>query len=87
MQRRSIPAILEEIGALLEIEGDNPFRAKAYHNAAKVLAGLDDLDSHHSAGAPQGDQGHRGNALRRRSPSIYETGKIAFHEELKRRSP
>ena len=45
MQRRSIPAILEEIGALLDIQGDNPYRAQAYHNAAKILSGLDNLES------------------------------------------
>ncbi len=86
MQRRSIPAILEEIGALLEIEGDNPFRAKAYLNAAKVLAGLDDLDSLIAQGRIREIKGI-GEKLSAQIVEYYETGKMAYHEELKGRLP
>ena len=86
MQRRSIPAILEEIGALLEIEGDNPFKAKAYFNAAKVLAGLDDLDSLISQGRIREIKGI-GETLSAKIIEYHETGKMAYHEELKKRLP
>ncbi len=86
MQRRSIPAILEEIGALLEIEGDNPFRAKAYFNAAKVLADLDDLDSLIAQGRVREIKGI-GEALSAKIVEYQETGKMAYHEELKKRLP
>jgi DNA polymerase (family 10) len=32
---KSIIEIFEEIGTLLEIKGENPFKSKAYYNAAK----------------------------------------------------
>lgn len=86
MQRRSIPAILEEIGALLEIEGDNPFRAKAYYNAAKVVAGLDDLDSLVKEGRLREIKGI-GETLSANISEYYETGKMAYHEELTGRIP
>jgi len=86
MQRRSIPAILEEIGALLEIEGDNPFKAKAYYNAAKALGGLDDLDSLIAQGRVREIKGI-GETLSSKIVEYYETGKIASHEELKKRIP
>ena len=35
-----IAAVFEEIGDLLEIEGANPFRVRAYRNAARHLRGL-----------------------------------------------
>ncbi len=86
MQRRSIPAILEEIGALLEIEGDNPFKAKAYFNAAKVLAGLDDLDSLIRQGRVREIKGI-GETLSAKIIEYHETGKMAYHEELTKRLP
>jgi DNA polymerase (family 10) len=86
MQRRSIPAILEEIGALLEIEGENPFKAKAYYNAARTLAGLDDLDSLIAQGRIREIKGI-GETLSANIIEYRETGKIASHEELKKRFP
>jgi DNA polymerase (family X) len=35
-----IAELFEEIGDLLELKGDNPFRVRAYRNAARVLDGL-----------------------------------------------
>ncbi len=35
-----IIAIFEEIASLLEIEGANPFRIRAYHNGALILGDL-----------------------------------------------
>ena len=86
MQQRSIPVILEEIAALLEIEGENPFRAKAYHNAAKVVAGLDDLDLLIKEGRLKTVRGI-GETLSANIAEYYETGRMAFHEELLRKFP
>ena len=86
MQRRSIPAILEEIGALLQIEGENPFKAKAYYNAARALAGLDDLDALIAQGRIREIKGI-GETLSANIIEYHETGKIASHEELKKRFP
>jgi DNA polymerase (family 10) len=44
MTGKSVPQILEEIGTLLEIKGENPFKSRAYYNAAKTLSGIDNLD-------------------------------------------
>jgi DNA polymerase (family 10) len=86
MQRRSIPAILEEIGALLEIEGENPFKVKAYYNAAKILAGVEDLDAVISEGRLREIRGI-GQALSAKIVECHETGRIAYHEDLKLRVP
>ena len=34
METARIAQILDEMGTLLEIQGENPFRCRAYHNAA-----------------------------------------------------
>ena len=86
MQRRSIPAILEEIGALLEIEGENPFKVKAYYNAAKILAGYDDLDAIIEQGRLREIKGI-GETLSAKIAEYHETGKIAYYEELKQKIP
>jgi DNA polymerase (family 10) len=44
MQASEIAAVLEQIAALMEIKGENPFRCRAYYNAARVVEGLTDLE-------------------------------------------
>ncbi len=37
MESARIAQVLDEMGTFLEIQGENPFRCRAYHNAAQVL--------------------------------------------------
>jgi DNA polymerase (family 10) len=38
MDKKEAAQILDQMGTLLELKGENPFRAKAYHNAALAVA-------------------------------------------------
>ena len=40
METARIAQIIDEMGTLLEIKGENPFRCRAYHTAAQSLAHL-----------------------------------------------
>ncbi|MCE5251505.1 DNA polymerase/3'-5' exonuclease PolX [bacterium] len=40
MENREIAGILEHIGLLLEIKGENPFKSRAYYNAARTISRL-----------------------------------------------
>ena len=40
MTKDDVAAILEEIGVLLELKGENPFKTRAYANGARTLEGL-----------------------------------------------
>jgi len=40
MQTPRVAQILDEMGTLLELRGENPFRCRAYHNAAQALRTL-----------------------------------------------
>ena len=40
MDKAAIAGVLEEIGTLLELKGENPFKVRAYHNGARVLSTL-----------------------------------------------
>jgi DNA polymerase (family 10) len=42
MDKDKVAAILEEIGTLLELKGENPFKIRAYNNAARLLQALTD---------------------------------------------
>jgi DNA polymerase (family 10) len=86
MPGRPIPSIFEEIASLLDIEGENSFRAKAYHNAAKILASIDDLETIIAEGRLKEIRGI-GETLSVRIVEYAETGSIAYHEELKGRFP
>lgn len=43
MDKHQVAAALEEIGTLLELKGENPFKSRAFHNAARVVEGIDNL--------------------------------------------
>ena len=40
MDKDRVAEILSEIGTLLELKGENPFKTRAYANAARMLEGL-----------------------------------------------
>lgn len=40
MRTEQIADILDDMGSLLEIKGENPFKCRAYHNAADALRGV-----------------------------------------------
>lgn len=40
MDKKAIADILDEMGTLLELQGANPFKARAYHNASRTVEGL-----------------------------------------------
>lgn len=42
MDKKSIVGILDEMGTLLELQGANPFKSRAYHNASRALEGVTD---------------------------------------------
>lgn len=86
MPKKSIPRILEEIGMLLEIKGENPFKSRAYYNAARTLYGIDNLEE------IIGD--HRlmdikgiGEVLSKKIEEYAGTGRMTYHEELKEEVP
>ena len=40
MEAAKIAQIIDEMGTLLELRGENPFRVRAYHTAAQALVNL-----------------------------------------------
>ncbi len=87
MDKREIIKILEEIGQLLEIKGENPFKARAYYNAARQLEILnEDLEQLVHEGRLQELKGV-GEALAKKIETLVKTGHLPYYENLKNSIP
>ena len=83
MDKAQIAAVLEEIGTLLELTGENPFKVRAYQNGARALSALeDDLGARITAGT-LGDVPGLGEALVEKITALYQTGKLPYYDKLK----
>lgn len=78
----------DRLADLLELQGDNPFRVRAYHNAARVIAGhprpLADLVAE---GADLDALPGVGEAIAAKIATIVETGKLPALEQAARKTP
>jgi DNA polymerase (family 10) len=83
---KSIIEILEEIGTLLEIKDDNPFKTRAYYNAAKTLSGIDNLEEIVKSKRLREIKGI-GEALSKKIEEYSETGRMEYYEDLKKEIP
>ena len=86
MAEKSVPQILEEIGALLEIKGENPFKSRAYYNAAKTLSSIDNLDEVIKEKKLKEIKGI-GEAIAGKIEEYVETGRMTYFEELTKQVP
>jgi DNA polymerase (family 10) len=83
MTKREIAAVLDEIGVLLELKGENPFKVRAYHAGARALETLEeDLGAVVAGGRLETIKGI-GEALARKITELHTTGRLEFYEKLK----
>jgi DNA polymerase (family 10) len=87
MDKDQIAEILNEIGVLLELKGENPFKTRAYANAARALESLneplDKIIAEDRLGAIKGI----GEALQKKITELAATGRLAYYEDLKAKTP
>ena len=77
-----------KLADLLEIGGDNPFRVRAYRDAARTIAGLaQSVPDLIATGKPLTDFTGIGKDLAGKIREIVETGKLSQLEELQRKLP
>jgi DNA polymerase (family 10) len=87
MTKQEVSEILDEIGTLLELKGENPFKSRAYANASRTIAALEmDLGEAVRTGALKEVKGI-GEALFEKITELVTTGKLAYYEELKAAVP
>src|SRR6267142_3886005 len=83
MDKEQIAEILSEIGILLELKGENPFKTRAYANAARALESLSEPLQKIIAEERLGEIKGIGEALQKKITELATTGKLAYYEELK----
>jgi DNA polymerase (family 10) len=87
MDKSEVAAVLDEIGTLLELQGENAFRCNAYHNAARTIQQLEgNLDTIVKEGQLTSIRGI-GETLRDKITLLVQTGKLPFYEDLKLKTP
>ncbi len=87
MDKNEVAAVLGEIGTLLELKGENPFKTRAYHNAVRVLEGLDGSLEKLVAEKRLGELKGFGEALQDKVTTLVTTGRLPYFEELKASLP
>lgn len=87
IDKREVIEILEEIGLLLELKGESPFKSNAYYNAARAIQGsTGDLTDLVSSGRIREIKGI-GQALSEKLAELVGTGRLGYYEELKQSVP
>jgi len=78
---------LEEIAVLLELQGENPFRANAYARAGRTIAQLETNIADVVAAGTLDQVPGVGETLRDKITVLVTTGKLPFYEDLKAKTP
>jgi DNA polymerase (family 10) len=82
-----VDRLLDEMGTLLELQGENPFRCRAYHTAADAVRGVGgDLHDLIASGKLDEVPGI-GETIQAKVIQLVTTGRIEALEELRERMP
>jgi len=87
MDKSDLTDILEEIAVLLELKGENPFKARAYTNAARSL---DNYEGDMVKLVEEGRLGELpgiGEALQQKITELARTGRLDYYEKLRESVP
>jgi DNA polymerase (family 10) len=87
MDKERVAELLVEIGTLLELKGENPFKTRAYANAARTIEGLSEPLAKIVAENRLGEIKGVGEALTKKITELVTTGKLKYYDELKASIP
>ncbi len=87
MDKEKVAEILVEIGTLLELKGENPFKTRAYSNAARTIQSLSESLPKLVAEKRLGEIKGIGEALEQKITELVETGRLKYYEDLKASIP
>src|SRR2546426_866625 len=89
MQNPDIAPLFDEVADLLEIQGANPFRVRAYRNAARVVRDYPDPldDVVRSGGRDLTEIPGIGDDLAEKITAIVTTGELPLRKELAAQLP
>ena len=86
MDNLGIARVFTDIGDLLEIKGANPFKIRAYRNAADIVGHMAERIAD-LTDAEVRELPHIGKDLTARIRELIDTGALAYYDELRREFP
>src|SRR2546425_556035 len=87
MDKEQVAETLLGIATLLELKGENPFKTRAYHNAARALEGVSEPLSKLVEEQRLAEIKGIGESIQKKITELVTTGKLAYYEELKAATP
>ena len=87
MDKDRVAEILIEIGTLLELKGENPFKTRAYENAARALESLTEPLQKLVAENRLAEIEGIGEGIQKKITELVTTGKLPYYDELKASVP
>ncbi|MBA1335475.1 MAG: DNA polymerase X family [Firmicutes bacterium] len=87
MDRKEISRILNEIGVMLELIGESPFKSRAYYNGARTVELLKEDIGDLVAGDRLKDIKGIGKALDEKISELVKTGRLRYYDNLKNQIP
>lgn len=87
MDKERVAEILVEIGTLLELKGENPFKTRAYLNGARIIEGLNEPLKKLVEEERLSELKGIGDALQQKITELVTTGKLKYHDDLKASVP
>lgn len=87
MDKSKVAEILVEIGLLLELKGENPFKTRAYGNAARAIENLSESLTQVVAENRLSEVKGVGDGIAKKIKELVETGKLNYYDELKASIP
>ena len=87
MNRKEVAAVLDEIALLLELSGENPFKARSYANVARQIVQTDaDIAELVKANRLCELKGV-GEELEQKITELVTTGRLKYYEDLRAKFP
>ena len=87
METARIAQVLDEMGTILEIQGENPFRCRAYHNAAQALMNLPADLGEMIADGSLADVPGIGETMHAKIVQLATTGQLPAFDKLRKAIP
>src|SRR5437868_7028173 len=87
MGKDEVAEILVNIATLLDLKGENPFKSRAYLNAARALEGMSEPLDKVIAEERLAEIDGIGESIQKKISELVTTGKLAYYEELRAATP
>ena len=87
MDNREVARLLEEIATLLELKGENPFKSRAYQNAARAVDALEEEVAVLVASGRLAGASGIGPSIADKLTELVQSGRLATLDDLRREVP